>query len=87
MKARYAILAIAAMFVSANANAVDLHGYFRQAEGISATGGDQVTFKNRNQDYKLRLGNEDNWSEFEFVQLIQGRRSDTVVVSTINYVD
>ena len=71
MKARYAILAIAAMFVAVNANAVDLHGYFRQAEGVSSKGGDQVTFKNKDQDYKLRLGNEDNWSEFEYVQLIQ----------------
>jgi len=71
MKARYAILAIAAMFVAVNANAVDLHGYFRSAVGVSGKGGDQVTYKNAGQDYKLRLGNEDNWSEFEFVQLIQ----------------
>jgi maltoporin len=71
MKARYAILALAAMLVAVNANAVDMHGYFRNAVGGSGPGGDQVTFKNSGQEYKLRLGNEDNWSEFEFVQLIQ----------------
>ncbi len=73
MKARYAMLAIAAalMTLATPANAVDLHGYFRSAVGGSSSGGDQVTFKNAGQDYKLRLGNEDNWSEFEFVQLIQ----------------
>ncbi len=70
MKARYAMLAIAAalMTLAMPANAVDLHGYFRSAVGGSSSGGDQVTFKNAGQDYKLRLGNEDNWSEFEFVQ-------------------
>jgi maltoporin len=70
MKARYAMLAIAAalMTLATPANAVDLHGYFRAAIGGSSAGGDQVTFKNAGQDYKLRLGNEDNWSEFEFVQ-------------------
>ncbi len=67
---RYAFLAIAALFVAVNANAVDLHGYFRNAVGGSSSGGDQVTFKNAGQDYKLRLGNEDNWSEFEFDQLL-----------------
>ena len=67
---RYAMLAIAALFVAVNANAVDLHGYFRSAVGGSSKGGDQVTFKNAGQDYKLRLGNEDNWSEFEFVQQV-----------------
>jgi len=67
---RYAFLAIAVLFVAANANAVDLHGYFRNAVGGSSSGGDQVTFKNAGQDYKLRLGNEDNWSEFEFDQLL-----------------
>jgi maltoporin len=67
---RYAILAIAVLFVAVNANAVDLHGYFRNAVGGSSAGGDQVTFKNAGQEYKLRLGNEDNWSEFEFDQLL-----------------
>ena len=67
---RYAILAIAALLVAVNANAVDMHGYFRNAVGGSSAGGDQVTFKNAGQDYKLRLGNEDNWSEFEFDQLL-----------------
>ncbi len=65
---RYAMLAIAAVFFAVNANAVDLHGYFRQGFGGSSKGGDQVAFSNSGQDFKLRLGNEDNWSEFEFVQ-------------------
>lgn len=73
MKARYGMLAIAAalLALATPANAVDLHGYFRSAVGGSSKGGDQQTFGNTNQGYKLRLGNEDNWSEFEFVQLIQ----------------
>ena len=73
MKARYAMLAIAAalMTLATPANAVDLHGYFRSGVGGSSKGGDQVAFGNSGQGYKLRLGNEDNWSEFEFVQLIQ----------------
>ena len=64
------MLAIAALFVAANAYAVDMHGYFRTGIGGSSPGGDQVTFKNAGQDYKLRLGNEDNWDEFEFDQLL-----------------
>ncbi len=69
---RRAMLAIAAAFVfAAPAYAVDMHGYFRQGVGGSSKGGDQVRFENTNQGYSLRLGNESDWSEFEFVQLIQ----------------
>jgi maltoporin len=75
MKARYAILALAAMFVAVNASAVDLHGYFRQSVGGNAKGGDQYKMDNSapggtGAPGHLRLGNEDNWSEFEFVQQI-----------------
>jgi maltoporin len=64
------MLAIAAalLALATPANAVDLHGYFRTGVGSTSNGGQQVDLKNSGQDYKLRLGNEDNWSEFEFVQ-------------------
>jgi maltoporin len=64
------MLAIAAalLALATPANAVDLHGYFRSAVGTTSNGGNQVALQNYGQDYKLRLGNEDNWSEFEFVQ-------------------
>jgi maltoporin len=67
----HAMLAVALLAAAASANAVDLHGYFRQGVGGSSKGGDQAAFSNTGQNYTLRLGNEANWSEFEFVQLIQ----------------
>jgi len=70
MKSKHAVLGVAAalLALAMPASAVDLHGYFRSAVGSTSNGGNQVALKNTNQDYKLRLGNEDNWSEFEFVQ-------------------
>jgi maltoporin len=69
MKAKLAVLAIVAAFAS-SAFAVDMHGYFRDGVGGSSKGGDQVAFGNAGQGYKLRLGNEDNWGEFAFDQLV-----------------
>jgi maltoporin len=70
MKALHAILAVALLAAATYAQAVDLHGYFRQGIGGSSKGGNQVALSNTGQDYKLRLGNEDDWSEFEFDQLV-----------------
>src|SRR5512138_911884 len=70
MKAIQGILAVALLATAMPAGAVDLHGYFRQGIGGSSKGGNQVAFQNSGQDFKLRLGNEDDWSEFEFDQLV-----------------
>jgi len=69
MKAKLAVLAIVAAFAS-SALAVDMHGYFRDGVGGSSKGGDQVDLGNTGQGYKLRLGNESNWGEFAFDQLM-----------------
>ncbi len=72
MKARHAMLAIAAalLALASSAQAVDMHGYFRDGVGGNSKGGDQVALKNAGQDYTLRLGNESNWGEFAFDQLM-----------------
>ncbi len=72
MRARYTMIAaaVALLALATSTRAVDLHGYFRQGIGGSSKGGNQVAFRNTGQDFTLRLGNESDWSEFEFVQQV-----------------
>jgi maltoporin len=64
-------LAVALSAWAWTAQAVELSGYMRQGVGGNSKGGNQVAFQNAGQDFKLRLGNEDNWSEFLFSQTVQ----------------
>jgi len=70
MKARLAVFALVAALATP-AFAVDMHGYFRDGVGGSSKGGDQVGLNNNGPaPGHLRLGNEDNWGEWAFDQLI-----------------
>lgn len=76
MKARYAVLAIAAAMVAmmaTSASAIDLSGsYFRTGVGFDSKGGGQACFQLPGTDFKSRLGNEcDNYLEISFSQVIK----------------
>lgn len=78
-------VAVAAGVMSAQAMAVDFHGYARSGIGWTGSGGEQQCFQTTGAQSKYRLGNEcETYAELNWVRKC-GKRAIRASISTLTW--